>query len=49
MPGTKRDGKMVMKSVRIYMSHPAVKRSAEVLGEIMDKGHAMSVEDGSRQ
>lgn len=32
MPGTKRDGKMAVKGVRVYMSHPAAKRLAEVLG-----------------
>ncbi len=35
MPGTKRDGKMAVKGMRIYMSHPAAKRLADVLGEIM--------------
>jgi len=49
MPGTKRDGKMPVKGVRIYMSHPAAKRLVEVLGEILEEGHATSVEDGKGQ
>lgn len=42
MPGMKRDGKMAVKGVRIYMAHPAAKRLAEVLGEIMEVGQAAS-------
>jgi hypothetical protein len=37
---------MGVKGVRIYMSHPAAKRLAEVLGEILEEGHATSAEDG---
>jgi hypothetical protein len=49
MPGTKRDGKMAVKGVRIYMSHPAAKRLAEVLGGILEEGRAASVDDGNGQ
>jgi hypothetical protein len=49
MPGTKKDGKVAVKGVRIYMSHPAAKRLAEVLGEILEEGHAISTEDGNGQ
>jgi hypothetical protein len=33
MPGAKRDDKMAVKGLRIYMSHPAAKRLAKVLVE----------------
>lgn len=49
MPGTKRDGKMAVNGVRVYMSHQATKRLAEVLGEILDEGHAASMEYGNGQ
>lgn len=49
MPGTKRDGKMAVKGVRIYMSHPAAKRLAEVLGEILVEGQATRGEDRKGQ
>lgn len=49
MPGTKRDGKMAVKGVRVYMSPLAAKRLAEVLGEILEERHSTSVEDRNRQ
>ena len=36
MPGTKRDGKIAVNGMRVYMSHPTAKRLAEVLGEILE-------------
>jgi hypothetical protein len=44
MPGTKRDCKMAVKGVRIYMSHPAAKRLGEVLGEILEEARATNTE-----
>lgn len=38
---------MAVKGVRIYMSHLAAKRLAEVLGEILVEGHDTNTEDGS--
>ncbi len=37
MPGVKKDGRMMANGTRIYMSHVAAKRLAEVLQEILKK------------
>lgn len=42
MPGVKRDGRMVVSGVRVYMSHVAGQRLSEVLGrtisQVSEKG-----------
>jgi len=42
MPGVKREGRMVAKGVRVYMSHVAGQRLSQALGrtlsEVIDKG-----------
>jgi hypothetical protein len=39
MPGVKKDGKMVVKGTRIFMSHPAAQKLAEVLGRVLENVH----------
>jgi hypothetical protein len=36
MPGTKRDGKMVIDGIRIFMSHTAAKALADSLNQLLD-------------
>jgi hypothetical protein len=39
MPGTKKDGKMVMPGTRVYMSFAAAQRLSEALTGILEKAH----------
>ncbi len=39
MPGIKRDGKVFVTGTRIYMSHAAAQKLAEVLGETLERVH----------
>jgi len=39
MPGMKRDGKMVMPGMRIYMSFAAAQRLSEALTAVLEKSH----------
>jgi hypothetical protein len=39
MPGTKKDGKMVISGTRIYMSHVAAEKMAKALDGILQKSH----------
>jgi len=39
MPGTKKDGKMVMPGTRVFMSYAAAQRLSEALTGILEKAH----------
>jgi len=45
MPGTKKDGKMVMPGTRIYLSFAAAQRLSEALADILGRAH----EDGGME
>jgi len=45
MPGTKKDGKMVMPGTRIYLSFAAAQRLSEALADILERAH----EDGGME
>jgi hypothetical protein len=40
MPGIKRDGKMFVQGIRIYLSHVAAQKLTEALGGILENVHA---------
>ncbi len=40
MPGVKREGKQVVDSVRVFMSHSAAQKLSEVLGQLLEKVHS---------
>ena len=39
LPGVKRDGKMVVSGVRVFMSHVAAQRLVESLGALLETGY----------
>jgi hypothetical protein len=39
MPGTKKDGKMVLPGTRVFMSFAAAQRLSEALAGILEKSH----------
>ena len=39
MPGTKKDGKMVLPGTRVFMSFAAAQRLSEALAGILEKAH----------